>query len=357
MKSMPATAISPDVLSVLSAVHKNCEIADARHASDYTFCIYLLKMREYYRWEQGLPYDDPLDHKDVSDWLAEKEQYWETIKDEEYSKIPLKKSAADPFDASQVNALINDSGYVYSSGYGRNMRPHFFLGEIEKKQTFREYTLIISGKEFARDITSPPAMSQGNHIFIRRESLRRMLWEKIEEWRWNKPANAMCNAIRCYDFDTSPEQALNMMTEDVLESACLHEIGEVMARDILGSHWEKLLVSVFNSKAEIMIRAVRDNLADAISTLPELLEKSNPAAIHFFMANMTNMRKSLYPGMASAYEDWNRSGNKTELRKLVKTSRHHWQSLAESILEHFRKCGGYSHCNGELVSLIESRPL
>lgn len=343
------------MLSVFSAVQENCSISDARHASDYTFCIYLLKMREYYRWEQNLSYEDPLDHKAVSDWLLRKEQYWETIENKNYNNIPLKESAIDPFDANQINAEINDSGYVYSSGYGRNMRPHFFLGEIEKKKTYKDYTLIISGREFARDITSPPAMSQGNNIFIRRESLRRMLWEKIEEWRWNKPANAMRNALRCYDFDTSPEQALKQMTEDVLESTCLHEIGEVMAHEILGKRWEELLISVSNSKAEIMIRAVRDNLADAISTLPELLEKSNPATIHFFMANMTNMRKSLYPGMASAYDDWNRSGNKTALRKLVKASRHHWQSLAESILERFKKCDG--HCNGELINLIESRPL
>lgn len=355
MTSMPATEISPDISSVISAVHNNCSIADARHASDYTFCIYLLKMREYYRWEQGLSFEDPLAHNEVSSWLAEREQYWETIEGDDYSQIPLKGTAADPFDADSINEEINSSGYVYSSGYGRNMRPHFFIGEIEKKESCRDYTLIVSGKEFARDITSPPAMSQGHQIFIRRESMRRMLWEKIEEWRWNKPANAMHNAIHCYDFDTSPEQALNQMTDDVLESAWLHEIGEIMARDILGEQWEELVLSVSNSKAEIMVRAVRDNLADAISTLPELLDKGNPAAIHFFMANMTSMRKSLYPGMAAAYEDWNRSGKKTELRKLVKQSRDHWQSVAESVLERFLNSSGNSH--SDLVKLIVSRTL
>ena len=165
----------------------------------------------------------------------------------------------------------------------------------------------------------------------------------------------MRNAIHCYNFDASPEKALNEMTEDVLESAYLHEIGEVMAHDILGNRWEELLASITSTKLEIMVRAVRDNLADAISTLPELLENSNPAAIHFFMANMTNMRKSLNPSMATAYEDWNTSGNKTKLRNLVAESKQHWQSLAESILEQFRQCG--EHCHSKLANLIESRPL
>jgi hypothetical protein len=31
------------------SVQRNCHLADAEHARDYSLCIYLLKMREYYR--------------------------------------------------------------------------------------------------------------------------------------------------------------------------------------------------------------------------------------------------------------------------------------------------------------------
>ncbi|HKJ07631.1 MAG TPA: hypothetical protein VKA76_00940, partial [Gammaproteobacteria bacterium] len=50
-----------DELRTLCAkVQKNCHISDARYAGDYTLCIYLLKMREYYRWEKGYSLDASL---------------------------------------------------------------------------------------------------------------------------------------------------------------------------------------------------------------------------------------------------------------------------------------------------------
>ena len=45
---------------LLSAVQRNCHISDARHAGDYTLCIYLLKMREYFRWERRYSFKDKL---------------------------------------------------------------------------------------------------------------------------------------------------------------------------------------------------------------------------------------------------------------------------------------------------------
>ncbi|MEO8677345.1 MAG: hypothetical protein ABI569_17355, partial [Casimicrobiaceae bacterium] len=39
-----------------SAVQHNCDISDARFAGDYGLCTFLLKMREYYRWENELPF-------------------------------------------------------------------------------------------------------------------------------------------------------------------------------------------------------------------------------------------------------------------------------------------------------------
>lgn len=48
--------MKPQQLNVLAgAVQYNCHISDARHGADYSLCIYLMKMREYYRWEQRLP--------------------------------------------------------------------------------------------------------------------------------------------------------------------------------------------------------------------------------------------------------------------------------------------------------------
>ena len=347
-------AASPD-LGILQptfeAIRTNCNISDARHAGDYTLCVYLLKMREYYRWENNIPFSKPLPQQDLSDWLTQREAHWETLEDKPMETVPVPGSRHDPFDTSAINASLNDHGFAYSSGYGRNMKPVFFFAALERREQHDGYTLIVTGREYARDLAAPPAMSRERTIYIRRESLRRMLWEKIEEWRWNKPANAMRNAIRCYDFDNAAERSLEAMTDTELHSALLHEIGEVEAGKLLGEGWEAMLAALPSGKAEIMLRAVRDNLADCLVTLPALLERAVPAALHFYVGNMSNMRKALFPSLVSAYDAWTVSGNITELQAVSARAAKHWQSLALDLLNI------YSHdqpdCPQTLVGSIE----
>ena len=323
----------PDKLAdVLSVVRTNCHISDAVHATDYTLCVYLLKMREYYRWEHGIPLNDSIPQEALSSWLTGREALWSTLEGKPFESIPLSSQLLDPFDAISINRALNGMGYVYSSGLGRNMKPHFFLGSLEQRREHDGYTLYISGKEYARDLAAPPAMSLGRTIFIRRESLRRMLWEKIEEWRWNRPLNAMQRAIDCYDFDTAPEDALDKMTDREIRSLLLHEIGEVMAGEKLGNAWEELLSGMPHCKAELMMRAVRDHLSDALSTLPGLLDDAEPASLHFYFANLTSLRKVLFPSLLAAYDHWEQTGKLDRLMQLTEASRHHWLSLAQEII-------------------------
>lgn len=351
-----ATSVNiSDLLPTLDAVRTNCHIADAKHATDYTLCVYLLKMREYFRWERNLPFNTTLPHQALTDWLTRREQHWDSLQENEFEQVPVLDMQHDPFDAETINQALNKLGYVYSSGYGRSLKPMFFLGALESRTTHGGYTLVVSGREYARDLASPPAMSRGNTIFVRRESLRRMLWEKIEEWRWNKPANAMQRALDCYDFDHAVDQSLDAMTDNELQAAILHEIGEMKAGELLGGEWETMLAGIPHSKAEIMVRAVRDHLADALSTLPGLLIGMNTASLHFYVANLTNMRKDLFPGLLAAYETWTETGNTQALEQLSEQSAVHWQVLAGKILGLYREQG--HDCQPALVSLIEANTL
>jgi hypothetical protein len=329
--------VSSVIAPTLSAIRNNCHISDAQHATDFTLCVYLLKMREYYRWENSLPFSAPLSHGELTDWLTERERLWESLGEQSFEPVPIGNREYDPFDADTINDRVNHLGYIYSSGIGRNLKPHFFIGSLEETRRHNGYTLYLSGREYARDLSAPPAMSLGTSIFIRRESLRRMLWEKFEEWRWNKPANAMQKAIACYDFDGSPDEALNRMVDNEVRSVMLHEIGEVMAGEILGCDWENLLAGLPHSKAELMIRAVRDNLADTLSTLPGLLEDANPASLHFYIANLGNLRKSLCPTLVAAYETWERTGDNSKLDTVARKGREHWSSVASDILTLYRE--------------------
>jgi hypothetical protein len=343
------------LMPTLEAVRTNCHISDARFATEYTLCVYLLKMREYFRWEHELPFNAALPHDELTAWLTRREAHWEQLEQRDFTDIPVGSKHYDPFDAAAINAALNPLGYVYSSGYGRGMKPVFFMGALEQSDEHDDYSLLVSGRELARDLAAPPAMSRDGSIFIRRESLRRMLWERLEEWRWNRPDNALKCAIECYDFDNAPDAALEAMTDNELRTMLLHEIGEIQAGKILGPEWETLLASLGHSKAELMLRAVRDHLADALSTLPGLLADDNPAAMHFYFGNLSNMRKELFPRLLSAYEIWKISASTRELESLTSTAAAHWQALAQRLLESFR---GKNTANAaRLVTIVEAHTL
>ena len=325
--------MSANLETLRSTVQRNCHIADASHAGDYTLCIYLMKMREFFRWEAGEAFSSPLDNKQVGQWLREREQLWDSLHAEDFNPMAIGDNRYDPFDSGAINAELNPQGLVYSGGLGINNKPHFFLGLLERHDQYNGYAIFVSEKELARDLTSPPAMAQGNNIYIRRESLKRMLWEKLESWNWNQPDNAMGKALAYYDFNKDVDQALEAMTENELEAILLHEIGELRAGERLGKQWEELLITLPYTRAELMLRAVRDHLADAISTLPALLEKDNEPSLHFYFGNLTHMRKHLSPSLLEAYQRWQESGNRRELEELADRSEEHWSNLTSQILE------------------------
>ena len=181
-------------------VQHNCHISDATHAGNYTLCIYLLKMREYYRWEHAMGFDDRIENDNIGKWLTERESLWETLEESPFSQLTIGDEKYEPFDIDGINDVLQKDNLVYSAGYILRGKPHFFLADIEQKHDHDEYQIIVSGREYARELSAPPALSQGSTIFIRSESLRRTVWEKVEESLWNKQQSPLVRAIACYDF-------------------------------------------------------------------------------------------------------------------------------------------------------------
>lgn len=322
-----------DLQTLKDTVQHNCHIADAQAAGDYTLCIYLLKMREFYRWENGYNYGDNIPREEVGTWLREREQLWESLQDTDYKSIHIDTTEFDPFDSEGINTRLHKQHLVYSAGLGRNTHAHFFLGVLARKEQHHDHDIVVVADEYARDLTSPPAMSQGKQIYIRREAFHRMLWEKYEQWLWNKPASAMARALSYYPFETDLDLALEEMTNNEIDAAVLHEIGEVKVHVELGSAWEDLLIQVPHSKLELMLRAVRDHYADSLSTLPVLLETGNAASLHFYIGNLTHMRKDLFPALLGAYDTWQKHGDNSELEKSIRAGTQHWGNVCRDALE------------------------
>jgi hypothetical protein len=93
------------------------------------------------------------------------------------------------------------------------------------------------------------------------------------------------------------------------------------------------------SRAEIMARAVRDLYADCLSTLPQLIERAEPASLHFYFANFVGMRRKLFPELADAYQAWVDSGELAGLRAAASRGLEQWQGLAEEMLALHRERG------------------
>ena len=315
-----------------STVQRNCDISDARYAGDYGLCTFLLKMREYYRWENELPLSRTLARDDIGDWLTTREQMWDRIEADVFAPLPLACGALDPFDAVAANRELVPQGCVYGAGYGRFHKPVFFLGRLLRVEQRARYTVLISSCEYARELAAPPAMLQGWTIHVRQESVRRYLWEKIEEWQWRKQGSAMARALAGYDFSADFESALERMADNEIETMVLHELGEAMAGELLGAAWEELAVSVARSRAEPVARAVRDLLADCLSTLPVLLERAALPALHFYFATFDAPRRQLFPQAVVAYEQFSRSGDLDPLRQIVQERKARWLAAAQGLL-------------------------
>ena len=364
-----------EIKALAETVQHNCHIADARYAGDYTLCVYLLKMREMYRWEQGESFNTTLTTDDVGDWLTEREGQWDDVEESEYKALTIDGVDYDPFDNEAINILLETKGMVYNAGLGIRCRPHFFLAELEQKIENEQQSIIISGKEYARDMAAPPAMAQENRIYIRRESLRRLLWEKVEEWRLSGLDSPIGRAAGYYGFTTKVglnkdstkednevvqdvESGLDQMVATEIDNVIAHEQGEVKAGLILGDAWLDMLSKLPKTHAEIMLRAVRDHLADAYTTLPLLVKVNNPASLHFYFGNMTAMRKKLAPALHNAYVHWHETQELSQLEDLLPILVEHWQSAALRALEIFtEQSDNVDKASQDIESMIETRIL
>lgn len=337
------------------SVQLNCHISDARYGTDYGLCTYLMKMREYFRWEHGIGFGESLGNEEVGDWLTNRERLWADLAETEFSVVDVMGQEYDPFDSPAINHVINRQGLVYSGGIGNSGKPHFFLAELEEQVQEKDYCVVVSGRELVRDLASPAAMSQRDTIFIRRESLRRVLWEKLESWRWNRPDNALGRAFSYYDFDHRLEQSLERMTENGLKTMLWHEQGECRAGAELGDAWNEMLMDLVHTPAELAARSVRDHLADCLVTIPALMEHGADAAIHFYIGNLTALQKRLFPGLVTAYESWRESKDGSGFLRLAEEGVAHWGRLAGEMKGLHASQGG--ECARPVMELVEQNTL
>jgi len=317
---------------LIEAVRRNCDIADARHAREATMCTYLLQMRELYCWERELPLGTQPEREALSHWLTARENAWNGLEDCEYEPLALGGEDHDPFDAPGINRVLLPRGLVYGAGLGRFHRPHFVLAALERRETREGIEVLVAGREYARDLAAPPAAFQGDTITVRREPLRRWLWDKVDLWRARRNDGALARALAAWGIEPGDALAFERMVAAETETLILHELGEAHAGGLLGGRWEEMLAGLSERRAELLARAVRDNLADCLSTLPALLERDAGGSIHFYFSQFDGMRRELFPALAEAYREWRDAGSAAALRRTIECGAQHWTQVAHELL-------------------------
>ncbi|MCC7327425.1 MAG: hypothetical protein IT521_11550 [Burkholderiales bacterium] len=320
---------------LLDAVRVNCHISDARYGRNLTLCIYLLEMRELYRWESGIPLGAPVPQAEVGAWMTQREALWSTLEAADHVRLPFQAQSIDPFDVECANALLAARRLAYGAGIGRFGKPQFFLGELVREEIRDGTRVCIVGREYARDLSAAPAAMREGRIHVRREALRRWLWERVETWLSKRPDGAMRAALAAYGFAPDAQEAhaaIARMVDAESETLILHELGECRAGRILGPDWEALLAALGSRRAELFARAARDHLADCLVTLPKLVERGAAASIHFWLANLEGMRRELFPRLQTAYAAWCGGDRGRALLDTAAAGAAHWERSCMRIL-------------------------
>lgn len=325
---------------LVDAVQTNCHIADAAHAADMTLCIYLLQMREFYRWEQGAAPMQPLPREEVGNWLAQREALWQTLDGAAFMPLPLQGRSFDPFDTAGINAQLHPFGLVYGAGHTVPGRASFFLGQLERTQRREGVELLVCGCEHARGLAAPPAALAGSVVLLRQESFARWVWEKFEAWTLKRQGGAFKSALDAYGFEQLGPPAVERLIEHESETLILHELGEHQASQLLGPRWQAMRSVLTARRNQLVVTAIRDHLADCLVTLPTLLAREADASIHFWFANLEGMHAELFPRLAPAYAAWCGGDRGAALGEALSTGRAHWQHWCEQVVALHDRHGG-----------------
>ncbi|MEW6109219.1 MAG: Sfum_1244 family protein [Nitrospirota bacterium] len=330
-----------DLNSIISQVKTNCNISDAKFWGTYSICGLLMRFRELYRKEQNILPWQQISQKDIAEWIADRENLWQRLSDEDFQNISPGGNAYAPFDVKKINAALRDEGLVYGAGFGAYMKPSFFLAELVSSELTEGYETHIAGNELARDLSAYPAMLQGSTIFARRDALSILLWDKYEEMTAKKHVSALSYAFSAYNI-YSGEQTLEdaykkvlEITERESETYIYHEVGEAFEGSRLGSVWKDMLSDLRNRRVEFFVRGIKDVLSDTSEKgmLKHVIEKDKKGSLGFYVALLGGFRKLIFPEIKESFHDFTLTEDWAAIEKVRRIGYRRAEEISSKIID------------------------
>jgi len=293
---------------IIKDIQHNCNVSDARDNGIYTMCTMVLKLRNLYKWENGLePWQEP-EAADLLDWIEAKENYWATIADEPFRQLGINGRICSPDDCPTVNEYFRDKRLVYGAGYGRSMKAVFFLAEKVEQRTVAGIPVFILGKEAAREMASPFAMAQDGVIYVRREALRYFLWDYIQELR-SSCRSSFRHALHLHGLlldgrldQQKFKENLDAIVDAELDLFVYHEVGEILQKTFDSATLQKIIGRFPGSVYELVSRSIKDILADTHpgGLLAHLISGQLETSLSFYVGFLDGLRKELFPEIVAA---------------------------------------------------------
>ena len=335
-----------DIEDLTAQVLHNCNLSDSRHAGLYSICGLAMRLRDLYKWEKGLEPWIEKDSTEILTWIGEKEDIWEDLVDQEFHAISLEGKKYDPFEVDGINGVLEPYRLIYGAGYVHSLKPTFFLGRLEEKRRVNGHIVYILGRELARDILTIPALSQGDSVFIRKESAKFFFWDHI--FFINKSGkNALKFAFENHGLiEQRPEHLhrnLDRIFDAELETYIHHELGELKETAFDREAWRDIIANYSHTPIELLARTVKDLLADTNEhgVLQYITREKRTASLGFYVAFLDGLRKELFPELINAFPEFVRTRNWQTIDRAVSsgydTARHYAEVMTRIYQEGRRK--------------------
>ena len=298
---------------IAAQVARNCLIADARSYGHHSLCGLLMRLRELWKRERDLDPWARVETPEILPWVGEREAEWERLENADLAPVVIDGRAYDPFDEGGIDAAVAPLGLAYAAGQGPGgVKPLFVLGELEGRREESGVPVAVLGRELVHDLTPTPGMFREGRILLRREPMRFLLWATLEDAAVRREPGPADDALAAGGLDlravaadpAAHAGALAALARRELDTALFHELGEMAESRRRGPRWEALHLAAAGTKAGILVRALRDALADAGDggTLARLVGLRRRASLGLFAAGDPGLRRRALPEARRIWE-------------------------------------------------------
>ncbi len=331
---------------LVEQVRRNCDLSDARFAGHYSICGLALRLRDLYKWAQRLAPWEEREASEVLAWIDQKEQLWERLQNEEFIPIDIDGTVYDPFDARGINARLASRGLFYGAGYAQSLKPSFVLGQVDDRHRKYGLTVVHMGDELARDLLTLPAFSQGDNIVLRKEAARLFVWDQIF---YVTPSRRpfLQYALRHAGMQDVDPAGLRTQFGTLLE--CLydvfvrHEIGERKDTCFDADAWRTMIAAFPHSPIELLLRAVKDMLADTGPNGPlrSIIAARAAVPLGFYLVFHDGLGRELFPEIRAAFAEFEPTGR--------------WPLMGDAVRRVHRKASDHARRLLALFAKAQSR--